>query len=438
MQKLCHMIATTEKCMTTALICTHPPLTAPTLAADLQAAGLDVLATLENCHMLVQSVVLHAPDVVICDMPLPDSAWFASLQALGDAAPCPTIVFTDSADADAMAQAVDCGVHVYVVQGYSAQRLPALIQLAQVRHHKAQQQRHAYTELATRFDERKAVDRAKGILMRTQSLSDDDAFRTLRSAAMNSNQRMGQLSQHIIQSAHVAESVNRAGQLRMLSQRLVKLHLLQAAGVRAAHHAELLQASVQWVDGNVALLRKSISLPTYGDLLEQVAQTWEHLKAALALADTDAVEACAEALLQGAERLTASLEGAGAGAPLQVLNLAGRQRMLSQRFSKCALLALAGQGETAHAGMNDAQQAFEAALTYLNGIPLSTPAIHGALGAAGVAWLQMVAAAKDAQRVPAAQRSVPLQALASGSETLLGLFEQLSEHYERSMQMLVG
>jgi hypothetical protein len=310
-----------------------------------------------------------------------------------------------------------------------------------VRHRHVQQQRQAYAELATRFEERKAVDRAKGILMRTQSLSDDDAFRTLRSAAMNSNQRMGQLSQHIIASAQVAESVNRAGQLRMLSQRLVKLHLLQAAGVQAAHHAALLQASVQWVDGNVALLRKSISRPADSDLLEQVAQTWEHLKAALALADTDAVEPCAEALLQGAERLTASLEGAGAGAPLQVLNLAGRQRMLSQRFSKYALLALAGQVGAvgaAQAGMSAAQQAFEAALTYLNGIPLSTPAINDALGAAGVAWLQMVAAAKEAQRLPAAQRGASLQALASGSETLLGLFEQLSEHYERSMQMLGG
>ena len=435
------MIATTEKCMTTALMCTHLPLTAPTLAADLQAAGIQVLATLENCHMLVHSAVLHAPDVVICDMPLPDSAWFAVLQALSDTAPCPTLVFTDHADADAMAQAVDCGVQVYVVQGYSAQRLPALIQLAQVRHHKAQQQRQTYAELATRFEERKAVDRAKGILMRTQQLSDDDAFRTLRSAAMNSNQRMGQLSQHIIQSAHVAESVNRSGQLRMLSQRLVKLHLLQAAGVQVAHHAALLQASVQWVDGNVALLRKSLSLPTDGDLLEHVAQTWEHLKAALAQADTDVVEACAEALLHGAERLTASLEAAGAGAPLQVLNLAGRQRMLSQRFSKYALLALAGQVGavgTAQAGMNAAQQEFEAALTYLNGIPLSTSAISEALGSAGVAWLQMVAAAKDAQRLPADQRSAPLQALADGSETLLGLFEQLSEHYEHSMQMLVG
>ena len=174
-------------------------------------------------------------------------------------------------------------------------------------------------------------------------------------------------------------------------------------------------------------------------MLEQVAQTWEQLKASLAQGSATVVEQQAEALLQGAERLTGSLERSGAAAPLHVLNLAGRQRMLSQRFSKYALLALAGEEVVlAQSGMEAARREFEEALTYLNGIPLSTPDIHGALGAAGVAWLQMVAAAQEAPRLAGAARSARLQALAAGSETLLGLFEQLSTHYEHSMQMLMG
>lgn len=427
--------------MTSALLCSSRPMTAPALATDVVAAGITVCATVDACNKLVQTVVRHAPDVVICDLPLPSAAWFQALQVLAQTAPCPLIVFTHDTDADHIRQATDSGVHVYVVNGYGAHRLRALVHLAQARFHKAEQQRQAYEDMATRFEERKAVDRAKGILMRAQSLSDDDAFRTLRTAAMSSNQRMGQLSQHIIQSAHFAEAVNRSGQLRMLSQRLVKLHLLQAMGVQGAEHAALLQASVQWVDGNFILLRKNLSQPTYGDLLEQVAQTWEQLKTALAQGSTPAVEQQAEALLLGAERLTTSLESSGAAAPLHVLNLAGRQRMLSQRFGKYALLALAGEGavvDLAQASMRAAQREFEEALTYLNGIPLSTPDIHGALAAAGVAWLQMVAAAQDAQRLAGSQRAGRLQALAADSETLLGLFEQLSNHYERSMQMLLG
>ncbi len=423
--------------MTSALLCTTRPIAASALPADLAAAGISVLGTVVDCSKLVQGVVLHAPEVVVCDVPLPTSAWFAALQMLGQTVPRPVVVFTQDTDAGHMALATVSDVHVYVVQGYGANRLRPLIHLAQARFQHAQAQRQAFEDLSTRFEERKAVDRAKGILMRSQQLSDDDAYSALRSAAMRSNQRMGQLSQHVIQSAQVAEAMNRSGQLRMLSQRLVKLHLLLQAGVQPAHHATLLQESVQRVDANFVLLGKNLSAPTYGDLLAQLAQTWATLKAALKQLDAQPVYAGAEALLLQAERLTSSLEASGAGVPLQVLNLAGRQRMLSQRFATFALRYLAGQGD-AHAPMQIARQEFEAALTYLNGIPLSTPAIAQALEAAGIAWLQMLAAVAQAQRADAGLQAARLGDLADGSERLLDLFEQLSGHYESSMQMLVG
>jgi len=88
--------------------------------------------------------------------------------------------------------------------------------------------------------------------------------------------------------------------------------------------------------------------------------------------------------------------------------------------------------------MRTVQQEFEAALTYLNSIPLSTPAIHDDLGAAGVAWLQMLDAARECQRKSLARRAAHRTALAEGSETLLALFDRLSVHYEHSMQMLMG
>jgi AmiR/NasT family two-component response regulator len=430
--------------MTSALLLIHRQMTAPTLRSDLHAAGIQVLATVEESSKLVQAVVRHAPDVVLCDVALPTPALFQVLQTVDQTLPRPVLLFTHDADAKHMALALEAGVHAYVVNGYGPQRLRPLLHLAQARFKHSQQQREAFESIATRFEERKAVDRAKGILMRARQVSDDDAFQLLRSAAMSSNQRMGQLSQHIIHSAHFADAVNRSGQLRMLSQRLVKLHLLQMAGVQPARHAALLQESVQWVDGNFALLHKNLSQPTYGDLLEQLQHTWERLKVTLApaaLVAAPTADEGAEALLQGAERLTSSLEGSGAVAPLQVLNLAGRQRMLSQRYAKYAVLSLlgdAGATRRAEDGMEAARTEFEKALTYLNGIPLTTPDIHGALASAGVAWLHLVSAAHDAKRQAGAARMVQLEALATQSETLLTVFDQLSDHYERSLQMLVG
>jgi hypothetical protein len=120
------------------------------------------------------------------------------------------------------------------------------------------------------------------------------------------------------------------------------------------------------------------------------------------------------------------------------LNLAGRQRMLSQRFAKYAVLALLGDAplQTRSAtGMAESRAAFEAALTYLNGLPLSTPDIHTALESAGVGWLTLLAATKAA---PGAGGAAQLNGLAEASENLLAVLEQLSAHYEHSMQMLTG
>jgi AmiR/NasT family two-component response regulator len=426
--------------MTSALIYVNGLQGPPMLGADLEAAGIHVLAVVQDCSKLVQAAVRHAPDVVICDAPQSGSALFAATQVIAQTAPCPVIVFTSDADAGAIAQSTESGIHAYVVNGYGANRLRPLIHLAQARFQHEQGQRAALQDISVRFEERKMVDRAKGILMHARGVSDDDAFHILRTASMHTNQRLGQVSQHIIHSAHFAEAVNRSGQLRMLSQRLVKLHWLRLAGVDAA---------------NLAHLEKILSQPTYGDLLAQVVQTWARLKPVLLGTSSQGqagsepavytlADDLAELLLQGAERLTASLEGAGLTAPLKVLNIAGRQRMLSQRFAKCAVLAVRGApndgplAQRAEAGMAESRAAFEQSLTYLNGLPLSTPEIRSLLEAAGIGWLQMLAAFKDARRVAAPQQMARLEGLAAASEKLLDGFESLSAHYERGMHLLAG
>jgi hypothetical protein len=200
-------------------------------------------------------------------------------------------------------------------------------------------------------------------------VSDDDAFRMLRTASMQTNQRLGQVSAHIIQSARLADSVNRSGQLRMLSQRLVKLYVLQLAGVQAAQHRQGLKESVQRIDANLAVLEKNVSHATHGDLLAQVVTSWGQLKRVAQstpqVGQLLPLDDLAERLLQDAERLTGHLENAGATAPLRVLNLAGRQRMLSQRCAKLALLGAVGESTASQRwrdALADAQTEFDRTL----------------------------------------------------------------------------
>ncbi|HJV94463.1 MAG TPA: type IV pili methyl-accepting chemotaxis transducer N-terminal domain-containing protein [Albitalea sp.] len=387
---------------------------------------------------LVQEAVRLEPDLVVFHEASVSDALFDSATLLLATSPRPIVVFTNDPDVDKMQRALQAGIHAYEVNGYGVQRLRAVLHMAQLRFAHEQQLRKALADVSHRFEERKLVDRAKGILMRARQVSEDEAFRVLRAASMHSNQRVGQVSQQVIAAANYAEAVNRAGQLRMLSQRLVKLYALRV-NVPAAPREELLRESSQRIDGNLAALAKSLSKATYGDLIDAVMAPWTQLKGALSapvdvvrLAEVDAL---AERVLLQADRLVNHLETTGMASSLHVINVSGRQRMLSQRVAKQALLAVLLAGDAAAAARVEADKAraaFEEALAYLNGVPLSTREIRESLDTAGQTWGQMIQALERVSTVAGQQ------ALGETSEALLALFEQLTERFERSMQMLMG
>ncbi len=417
--------------MPSALILTSGGPSAPALAEDLAAVGVEVIGA-ADCSNLVQSVIKSAPDLVMIYEFRPDAALFDSIALVTTTAPRPVVVFTPDPDADSIAKATLSGVHAYVVNGYSPARLRSVMHLAQARFQREQAVREELAGLNRRFAERKLVDRAKGILMGARQLREEEAYRALRTAAMHSKQRIGQVSQQVIDAALYGEAVNRAGQLRMLSQRVVKLYALMCCGMVPPGTPALLADSVGGVEANLAMLARSLSRPTFGDLLDAVARPWaalrDALRASAAVARLREVDALAEQVLAQAEQLTANLEVAAFATALRVINVAGRQRMLSQRLAKEALLrALLGEG----AGPGDTRAELEAGFDYLATLPLSNADIADELTRAGTAWTQLQAALQHPGD-PAGQAGI-----ASSSEALLTHLDRLTDQLERGMQALV-
>ena len=97
--------------MTSALVHVNGLKTVHPLEADLAAAGIEVLATVQDRARLLQEVVRHAPGVLICDAPAPDEALFKATAAIADMAPCAVIVFTADMDVGHMDRALASGVH---------------------------------------------------------------------------------------------------------------------------------------------------------------------------------------------------------------------------------------------------------------------------------------------------------------------------------------
>ncbi len=423
--------------MTSALVSSSNAPGAPALADDLSAVGISVLQASE-CSTLLQDVLKSAPDLVVIYAANPESALFESTMAVNTVAPRPVVVFTTDPDAEKISLATRSCVHAYVVNGYSQNRLRSVIHLAQARFRHDQMIRGELTEVNQRFAERKLVDRAKGILMGARQLREEEAFRALRSTAMHTKQRIGQVSQHVIESARYAEAINRAGQLRMLSQRLVKLYALTCAGVRSSETTPLFAGSIAHVDANLTTLARSLSKPTFGDLLDAVLTPWAQLRTALAAPALarrlPEVDRLAEEVLQRAEQLTANLEIAGFAAELRVINVSGRQRMLSQQAAKAALMGvlLSGAGaRAARASLNSATAELVAGLTYLEALPLSNAEIVRELGQANQAWTEFQAALAHAGTASGQD------AIARLSEALLANFDRLTEHLERGMQALI-
>ena len=418
------------------------------------AALLNELAALD-CRVLARCTateLVHeaarvVPEVVVCTSSgAAAEALLDALAALHASTPRPVLVVGDDDRAATLARALDAGVSGWTIAWHwgaagsaratQRRRLASELQLAHARFAHDAGLRASLADALARLDERKWVDRAKGVLMAARQINENDAFLLLRGASMHTNLRVGEVSRGVIEAAQQADAVNRAGQLRMLSQRSVRLWAQCAAGVEPRRSRELLDASQQQLRDNLERLHAMPLSPPATPALAEVATAWAALQARLAAAPQAATlreaDALAETLLACAERLTAAIESAGGRQAVHIVNVSGRQRMLVQRLAKDALLdALIGDG-AARERVALTVIEFGQALELLERAPLSSPEIRETLASVRAEWRRMVQALGDTHG------KSPRQALARGSETLLALFDRLTRMYEHSLQVIMG
>lgn len=428
------------------LLITCPDNTAALVEAQrwadrLQASGLAV-AGVQPCHQLVREVVRLAPQAVLVVADRLDPALHHALALLAATAPCAVLlVGAPPADGDLPAL-LDQHLMAWLPGDVSAGALAPVLAQSLVRFRRDQSQRQALVDAQARLDERKWVDKAKGVLMRAQQLDEEAAFRLLRSTSMQANLRVGEVARSLVEAARHAEAINRAGQLRMLSQRHVKALALLADGRGRpddllADTAQRVQAHLEWLGG--------LSLPaSMAAMLAAVRNAWSPLhQAATGLAQPSPLQlhdadALAECLLASADVLTAALEAAGGRGPMHVVNRSGRQRMRVQRLAKQALLATLLPPVLAQAQADSAAQTlrdFEQALTELEQAPLSSEAIRATLAQARGHWQRL---RESLRRCDGPDAAAGRAAVARDSEALLDSLDQLTLLYEHSMQVLLG
>ena len=113
------------------------------------------------------------------------------------------LVFATDADPQCIEQTIRHGVQSYIVDGFSARRLPALLAVARAHFALAQELKGRLHAVSSQLEERKLVDRAKGILMQSRQLSEEAAYAALRSLAMEKQLKLGAMAEQIITAARL-------------------------------------------------------------------------------------------------------------------------------------------------------------------------------------------------------------------------------------------
>lgn len=143
------------------------------------------------------------PDLAIFDVRMPDMDGIAAARALRREHLAPVLLLTAFSQGETIERAVKAGVYGYLVKPVREEELFAAIKVALSRHHAEGEMAAELLLLKGKLEGRKAIDRAKGILMTVHHFTEDEAYRRLRCYSMEKNTTMEKVAAAVIQAAEL-------------------------------------------------------------------------------------------------------------------------------------------------------------------------------------------------------------------------------------------
>jgi response regulator NasT len=168
---------------------------------SLKASGDYDISVIAEETGLARRIAQGQPDVVLIDMTDPSRDSLEELAIASGPLDRPVAMFVDRSDDALTKAAIEAGVSAYVVDGMRSDRIKPILDAAITRFHMFQRMRTELEATKLALEERKTLDRAKGILMKARGISEDEAYALLRRTAMDQGKKLIDVAKSLVTAA---------------------------------------------------------------------------------------------------------------------------------------------------------------------------------------------------------------------------------------------
>jgi response regulator NasT len=179
------------------------PVRAAILEEGLRESGdVQVVHIAETSHLLARIYAID-PDVILIDLENPSRDVLEQMFQVSRAVQRPVAMFVDQSDSASIEASVDAGVSAYIVDGLKKERVKHILDLCISRFNAFDRLQKELDQTRNALQERKVIDRAKGILMMAKNIGEPEAYALLRKTAMDQNKKIAEVAQSVIMAAEL-------------------------------------------------------------------------------------------------------------------------------------------------------------------------------------------------------------------------------------------
>jgi len=185
------------------VIVDESPIRAAILEEGLREAGYTEVVHISEMQSLLARIYALDPDIIVIDLENPSRDSLEQMFQVSRAVRRPVAMFVDQSDAASIQASVDAGVSAYIVDGLKKERMKPILDLCVSRFNAFAKLQDELDRTRNALEERKVIDRAKGILMKLKGLTEDEAYVLMRSTAMREKKKIGEIAQSILTASEL-------------------------------------------------------------------------------------------------------------------------------------------------------------------------------------------------------------------------------------------